>query len=131
MTALFTAADLADMRAFAAANRPHTADVEAKTIVRQPGGTNVVTWVPEQTALPCRLATVGTPAERLTAGTFHEVKEFRAAFDVEVSISAADRRIVVTHDIPGIPSPIALLVTGSEAHTYEMERVVLCTTEGA
>jgi hypothetical protein len=77
------------------------------------------------------LATVGTPTERLASGSFTEVKEFRCAFDVDVAIAASNRRLVVTHDIPGLASPLTVLVTGSEAHTYEMERVVLCTTEGA
>ena len=128
---LFTPADLAEMQAFGAANRPHTADVEAWTRVREPGGTYTTTWVVEQNDLPCRLATVGTPTERLASGSFTEVKEFRCAFDVDVAIAASNRRLVVTHDIPGLASPLTVLVTGSEAHTYEMERVVLCTTEGA
>lgn len=127
---LFSTADLADMQAFGAANRPHTADVQHRVSVRQPGGTFTDTWPTEQTALPCRLATVGTPAERLTAGSFAEIKEFRVAFDVDVQINSADRRLVVTHDVPGIPSPITLYVTGSTAHSFEMERVVLATTEG-
>lgn len=128
---LFTAADLAEMQAFAAANHPHTADVEAWTRVREPGGTYTTTWVVEQNDLPCRLATVGTPTERLASGTFNEVKEFRATFDVDVSIASINRRLVITHDLPGIASPLTVLVTGSKVQTYEMERVVLCTTEGA
>jgi hypothetical protein len=130
MSELFTTADLAEMRAFNEANLPHTADVEAWTRVREPGGTYVTTWATEQTGLPCRAATVGSPAERLASGTFAEVKEFAVAFDVDVMIAASNRRIILTHDIPGIASPITLYVTGSEARTYEMERVVLCTTEG-
>jgi hypothetical protein len=129
---LFTAADLAEMQAFSAANLPHTADVEAWTRVREPGGTYTTTWtvVEGLTDLPCRASTVGTPAERLASGTFAEVKEFAVVFDVDVMIAASNRRLVLTHDIPGIASPITLYVTGSEARTYEMERVVLCTTEG-
>lgn len=127
---LFSPSELAEMQAFGAANRPHTADVEAWTRVREPGGTYVTTWAVEQNDLPCRAATVGTPTERLASGTYGEVKEFRVAFDVDVSIASANRRLVLTHDIPGVVSPVTLYVTGSEARTYEMERVVLCTTEG-
>jgi hypothetical protein len=129
---LFTTADLAEMRAFGAANRPHTAAVEAWTRTREPGGTYVTTWVgvSGQGALPCRAATVGTPAERLASGTFAEVKEMRVAFDVDVMIPSENRRIILTHDIPGLASPVTLYVTGSEARTFEMERIVLCTTEG-
>ena len=130
---LFTATDLAEMQAFGAANRPHTAAVQAWTRTREPGGTYVTTWVgvSGQGSLPCRAATVGTPAERLASGTFAEVKEFRIAFAVDVMIPAENRRIILTHDIPGIASPATIYVTGSEVRTYEMERVVLGTTEGS
>ena len=127
---LFDATDLAEMQAFAAANRPHTAVVQQWTRAREPGGTYVTTWVTEQSGLPCRLATVGTPTERLASGTFAAVSEYRCAFDVDVLIAPSNRRLVVTHDIPGVASPLTLYVTGSEARTYEMERVVLGTTQG-
>lgn len=129
---LFTASDLAEMQAFNEANLPHTCAVEAWGRVREPGGTYVTTWTPVsgQTALPCRMATVGTPDERLTSGTLAEVKEFRIDFAVSVQIPSANRRLVITHDIAGLTSPITLYVTGSLARTYEMQRTVLATTEG-
>jgi hypothetical protein len=127
---LFDATDLAEMRAFNEANLPHTADVEAWTRVREPGGTYTTSWTVEQNDLPCRLATVGAPAERLASGTFAEVKEFRVDFDVDVSIATLNRRLVVTHTIPGLASPLTLYVTGVPARTYEMQRTVLATTEG-
>lgn len=130
MTALFTAADLLEMRAENEANLPHTADVEAWTRVREPGGTYVTTWATEQSDLPCRLATVGSPTERLASGTFAEVKEFRVTFDVDVLIASSNRRLIVTHTIPGIASPLTLYVTGVKSGTYEMQRTVLATTEG-
>lgn len=127
---LFSAADLAEMRAFNDANLPHTADVESWSRVREPGGTYVSTWADEQSGLPCRLATVGAPAERLASGTFAEVKEFRVDFAVDVMIASSNRRLIVTHDIPGLVSPLTLYVTGVPARTYEMQRTVLATTEG-
>ena len=129
MGALFSASDLAEMQAFNAASLPHTATVEQWTRTREPGGTYVTTWVTEQSALPCRLATVGTPTERLASGTFAAVTEFRVSFAVSVQIASSNRRLVITHDIPGIASPLTLYVTGSEARTYEMERTLLGTTE--
>jgi hypothetical protein len=127
---LFTTADLAEMRAFSDANLPHSATVQAWTRVREPGGTYVTTWSTEQSGLPCRLATVGTPTERLASGTFTEVKEFRVVFAADAVIAAGNRRLVVTHTIPGLASPLTLYVTGVEAKTYEMQRGVLATTEG-
>ena len=127
---LFDATDLTDARAFNAANLPHTADVEAWTRVREPGGTYVTTWAGEQSDLPCRLAVVGSPTERLASGTFVEVKEFRVDFAVDVEIEASNRRVIVTHDIPSLANPLTLYVTGIPARTYEMQRTVLATTQG-
>lgn len=127
---LFDATGLAEMRAFNAANLPHTADVEAWTRVREPGGTYTTTWAPEQSSLPCRLATVGTPTERLASGSFSEVKEFRVDFAYATLIAPSNRRLVITHTLPGIASPLTLYVTGIPARTYEMQYTVLATTEG-
>jgi hypothetical protein len=127
---LFDATDLAVMRAFNDANLPHTADVEAWTRVREPGGTYTTTWTVEQNDLPCRLATVGTPAERLASGSFSEVKEFRVDFAYGTLIAPSNRRLVITHTLPGIASPLTMYVTGIPARTYEMQYTVLATTEG-
>lgn len=127
---LFTASDLAEMQAFNDANLPHTCDVDVWSRVREPGGTYTSSWTTEQDAVPCRLAIIGTPEEKLASGTLREFKDFRVDFAVDVSVAVANRRMVITHDIPGLPSPLTLYPTGSLARTYEMQRTVLATTEG-
>ena len=127
---LFTASDLAEMRAFNAANLPHTCDVEHWTRVREPGGTFTSSWVVEQDNVPCRLAIIGTPEERLASGTLTEFKDFRVDFAVGVTVEVANRKITITHDIPALPSPLTLYPKGSLSRTYEMQRTVLASTVG-
>lgn len=124
-----TAADLADLRALNAANLPHTCDVELGTRTRQPGGTYTTNWTVEQNDVPCRLATIGTPAERLSAGSLAEIKEFEVVFPYGTWVNP-ERRLVITHSIPDLASPLTLYVTGSPARTYEMQSAVIGTTEG-
>lgn len=126
---LMLPADLAEMRAFSEGNLPHRCNVELGTRTREQGGTYTTNWTVEQAAVPCRLSTVGTPAERLSAGSLAEIKEFEIVFPYGTWINPA-RRLVITHAIPDLTSPLTLYPTGSPARTYEMQSAVLATTEG-
>ena len=126
---LFTPADLAEMRALSEANLPHSCDVQHGTRTREAGGTYTTNWTVEQNDVPCRLATIGTPAERLSAGSLREIKEFEVVFPYGTWINP-ERRLVITHDIPDLASPLTLYVSGSPARTSEMQSAVIGTTEG-
>jgi len=134
--ALFTAADLASMRAFNEANLPHTAGLRSGTKTFEPGGTGAAivwaggdpTWVDN-----CRLSPAAPPQERLSAGSVTNLNEFWVvlpqARSVPVNTSTTYYRLEVTHDIPGLVSPLPLYVKGTPFRSYEMLRKVLCTTE--
>jgi hypothetical protein len=48
---------------------------------------------------------------------------------VPVNTGATYYRLEVTHDIPGLTSPLSLYLKGTPSRSYEMLRKVLCTTE--
>ena len=130
-SALFSTADLTDLRAFSEANLPHTADVVAAgTAVDDGGGEYTLPWnVVEQNDLPCRFAPSRVQIEQIIAGAIREVKDIDVFFDVNVAV-ATTRRLTLTHDNPALPNPVTLEVTGYVARTYEMERKVLCSLVG-
>jgi len=137
MTALFTAADLAEMRALNEANLPHSAALRVGNKTWEPGGTDSdIDWhLPSDPVWtePCRMSPASPPQEQLASGTVTNTNTFYVVFaqDVSVPVNSADTfyRLEVTHDIPGITSPLMLYVEGQFFRTYEMERKVLCTTE--
>lgn len=137
MTVLFTAADLAEMRAENDANLPHSVVIEQGVVTFEPGGTRSgIVWAIEPVATePCRISPASAPQERLSAGAITEIKLFYVVMRVGASVpqNTADGltfyRLRVTHDIAGFASPLTLYLVGTPGHSFEMERKVLCTTE--
>jgi hypothetical protein len=68
---LFTAADVAEMRAFSDANLPHTAGLRSGTKTFEAGGTGgAIAWAggdPTWTD-DCRISPASTPQEQLSSG---------------------------------------------------------------
>lgn len=135
-TTLFSAADLAEMRALSDANLPHTAALRTGTKTWEAGGTGAaIAWAGgDATALGgCRLSPASTPQENLSSGSITNLNEFWVVLPQSVSVpvnaAATYYRLEVTHDIPGLPSPLLLYVKGTPFRSYEMLRKVLCTTE--
>jgi hypothetical protein len=131
---LFTAADLAEMRAFNEANLPHTAGLRSGTRDFSPTGSGI-TWSPGDPTWvePCRVSPAIPPQERLSAGSITNINEFWVVLAQDVSVpvntSTTHYRLEVTHTIPGLASPLMLYVKGTPYRSYEMLRKVLCTTE--
>jgi hypothetical protein len=136
---LFTAADVAEMRAFSDANLPHTAGLRQGTKTFEPGGTGgAIAWAGGDPtwAEPCRVSPASTPQERLSSGSDHEPERVLGG-DAAGRERATEHggtvstyyRLEVTHDIPGLTSPLMLYLKGTPSRSYEMLRKVLCTTE--
>lgn len=126
MTApLFTPADLAEMRALNEANLPHSGVIQSAATSSAGGGETTTVWSTVATE-PCRLSPATPAQEQLTAGAVREIKDFYVVFAQDVVVSA-NNRVTVTHDIPGLSSPVTLEVTGVAGRSFEMLRKVTAT----
>lgn len=133
---MFTAADIVEMRAFNEANLPHTAGLRSGTKSYESGGTGgAIVWASGDPTWvePCRVSPAQPPQEQLSAGSVVNTNEYWCvmAQDVSVPVNSGTTfyRLEVTHDLPGVASPLNLYIRGTPYRSYEMERKVLCTTE--
>lgn len=132
---LFTAADIAEMRAFSDANLPHSAAIQQGTRSFEAGGTGgKITWAADPVATEaCRLSPASAPQESLTGGSVANVREFYVTMEHAAMVPADTAgttlyRLAVTHDMSGAPSPLYLYPVGTPVRSYEMLRKILTTT---
>jgi hypothetical protein len=133
-TTLFTAADIADMRAFNDANLPDTIGLRSGTKTYGPGGSGSIVWAsgdPTWTE-PCRVSPASTPQEALSAGAITEVKDFwvvtREGVIVPQNTGTTFYRLEWVHGITGLTSPFMLYLRGTPLRSYRMLSKFLCTT---
>lgn len=136
---LFTAADIAEMRAFNEANLPDSVALRHGSQVYEPGGTRgPVVWDLNPTwTEPCRVSPASPPQEQLTAGSLSEVKDFflvtREGVAIPSNYVALDGtahfyRLEWVHGITGLTSPFLLYLRGTPLRSYRMLSKFLCHT---
>lgn len=127
------------LRALSRAGMTATCAVHRRTETPQAGGEPTVTWAPVTglTALPCSVKPAGDPSETLTADAATVAERYvvrfpPTAFTDGVRAIRAEDRLVLTHAIPGIGSPMTLSVEGDlPKSVYEVARRVLATRDRA
>jgi hypothetical protein len=77
----------------------------------------------------CRISPASTPQEQLSSGSITNLNEFWVVLpqsaSVPVNTGPTYYRLEVTHDIPGLTSPLPLYLKGTPSRSYEMLRKVL------
>ena len=122
-TPFHSTATIARMAARSVAAMPYTAQVLRGTQVRAPsGGGYTTTWVVVG-SYACRLRPGGDPKEMVDQGELNEVRLFTVALPAGTAVAAPDR-LVITHTIVGLASPITLEVLGVVVRSVEIERQV-------
>ena len=125
---LFTAADIAEMRAFNDANLPDTVALRHGTRTYEAGGTRgPIVWDggdPMWTE-PARVSPASAPQEQLTGGSVQDARELIAIMRDGVSIPRDDGddfyRLEWTHTITGLASPFMLYdLRAVEVRTFRM-----------
>jgi hypothetical protein len=135
-TTLFTAADIADMKAFNDANLPDTIGLRSGTKTYGPGGSGSIVWAPGDPTWtePCRVSPASTPQEALSAGAITEVKDFwvitREGVIVPQNSGTTFYRLEWQRDINADPLPplFMLYLRGTPLRSYRMLSKFLCTT---
>ena len=136
MTVLFTAADLAEMRAFNEANLPDTVALRPGVKTFEPGGTgSKIVWSvldPTWTE-PARVSNANAPQERLSAGSITEIRDFwvvtREGVVVPQNSGTTFYRLEWVHGITGLVSPFLLYLKGTPLRSFRMLARFLCTSE--
>lgn len=135
-SSIFTTSEIEEMQAENDANLPHTAGLRQGTKTFEPGGTGGAivwaggdpTWVE-----PCRISPASVPQEKLSSGSITNLNEFwvvlAQSVAVPVNSGSTYYRLEITHDIPGLASPLMLYHKGAQFRSYEMMRKELMTTE--
>lgn len=129
---LIPPATVAMLQQLNAANLPHSAQVQAQTPNRQPGGVDVLAWTPVAT-LPCRLSAPGsTPQERLRADQIEAVVAATVVFAAGASVHTAHRLIVSGVDAVGAPfttAPLYVVAMAPKTSPQAMHKVE-CSAAG-
>lgn len=138
---LFSATDLAEMRAFSDANLPDTVALRRGVRTRVSGGTySAPVWdVAVLWTEPCRVSPASAPQEQLTAGSITEIRDFFVITREGVSVPKDEAsgattqnvyRLEWVHGITGVTSPFLLYLKGTPLRSYRMLSKFLCSAVG-
>lgn len=128
---IFDPASLAELRAFAERAMTATAAIQSRTTTEGVGGDDGDTWTTVEglDAVPCSFRPAAAPNEVVVADAEQAVATYLVKLPHGTPVTAP-QRLVITHERPGIPSPLTLDVVGPYFRSTEISRWVQCTLVG-
>jgi hypothetical protein len=134
MTAVFTAADIAELKALNDAHLPHTAKLFRGARTSEPGGTgSYIAWEPDPLwEEPARISPSSAPQEQLSAGSITNVDDVwlvtREGVSIPRNTGTTYYKINFEHDLTGVTNPLPLSLRGQPFRSYRALSKFLMTT---